>query len=70
MKIYPVGKELMGLSCQDYSGVPDFEADFPKNVGLKILKWTHYKSFYAMFPLNFDYQRKNDYFELEIVKIL
>ena len=39
----------MGKSFQDYSWIPDFEADFPQKVSLKILNLVDYSSFSDLF---------------------
>ena len=39
----------MGGSCQDFSWIQDFEADFPKKVSLKRLNSSDYNSFLIYF---------------------
>ena len=39
----------MGESFQDHSWIPDFEADFPQKVSLKIWNYVDYNSFSDLF---------------------
>ena len=42
----------MGEGFQDYSGIQDFEADFPQKVSLKMLNLAEYYSFSDLFSVH------------------